>query len=69
MKTVKEIEQDILKITMEIKSEFPELYTYILEMPLSVPENGDIEINRKKLHEYYNSLQALLTKYKEEKGK
>lgn len=69
MKTEKELEKDIMNITMEINNEFPELSKYITEMPSKVPRKGNVEINNKSLSEYYNSLKELLLKYREEQGK
>ena len=63
MKTKKEIEDAILKITMEIQNQYPELSKYLAEMPVTVPDVKTPEINIKNLQEYYNSLLALLNKY------
>lgn len=63
MKTKKEIEDAILKITMEIQNQYPELSKYLAEMPVTVTDVKTPEINIKNLQEYYNSLLALLNKY------
>ncbi len=63
MKTEKEINNDILKITMTIQEKFPELSKYIAEMPETIPDSDDPEINIKNLKSYYDSLEALLKKY------
>ena len=63
MKTKKEIEDAILKITMEIQNQYPELSKYLAEMPVTIPDVKTPEINIKNLQEYYNSLLALLNKY------
>jgi hypothetical protein len=63
MKTEKEIEDAILKITMKIQNQYPELSKYLAEMPVTVPDIKTPEINIKNLQEYYNSLLALLKKY------
>jgi hypothetical protein len=63
MKTEKEIEDAILKITMKIQNQYPELSKYLAEMPVTVPDLKKPEINIKNLQEYYNSLLALLKKY------
>ena len=68
MKTEKEINEDILKITMKIKDQFPELSSYILEMPVTVPNTEDPKINRKIVEDYYDSLEILLQDYLENKG-
>jgi hypothetical protein len=63
MKTEKEINQDILKVTMEIEKKFPELSKYIQEMPVNISGNIDPESNIKNLNDYNDSLNALLKNY------
>ena len=63
MKTEKELNSDIIKITMTIQEIFPELSKYIIEMPETIPDTKTPEINIKNLTEYYDSLVALLKKY------
>jgi len=69
MKTVKELDADILKITMEIKEKYPELSNYILEMPVTIPNVENPEMNRKVLNDYYDSLAILLIDYVQNKPK
>lgn len=63
MKTENELYTAILKITMKIKIQFPELSNYILEMPVTIPNVESPEINCNVLQEYYNSLCVLLKDY------
>ncbi len=63
MQTEKELNEAILKITMKIQEKFPELSKYIEEMPVTIPDTEDPEINIKHLKNYYDSLEALLKKY------
>lgn len=63
MKTEKQLNSDILEITMEINEKFPELSKYILEMPATIPNMENPEITRKALQEYYDSLNVLLKDY------
>ncbi len=63
MKTEKKLNENILKITMTIRNEFPELMKYLNEMPDTIPNEKSPEINNKILQEYYDSLEALLKKY------
>lgn len=63
MKTETEINENILKITMTIRNEFPELMKYLNEMPVTIPAEKSPEINNIILQEYYNSLETLLRKY------
>jgi hypothetical protein len=63
MKTEKELNQDILNMTMAIQEKFPELSKYIAEMPVKISYDENAEINNKNLKDYFNSLEALFNKY------
>lgn len=63
MKSEKELNTAILDITMKIKEQFPELSKYITEMPVTIPNMENPEINRKALEDYYNSLRIVLKDY------
>ena len=69
MKTEKELNTAILNITMKIKEQSPELSKYILEMPVTIPNMENPEINRKALQDYYNSLEIFLKDYVENNNK
>lgn len=63
MKTENELNKDILKTTMVIKEKYPELEKFIGEMPVTIPDTDDPEINNKSLTAYKESLEALVKKY------
>ncbi len=63
MKTEAELSENILKITMTIRNEYPELMKYLNEMQVTIPDVATPEINKKILEDYYESLQDLLRKY------
>ena len=42
---------------------YPELSKYLGEMPVTIPDSTNSEINIKTLKEYYDSLISLLKKY------
>jgi hypothetical protein len=63
MKTETELSENILKITMTIRNEYPELMKYLNEMQVTIPDVKTPEINNKILQDYYESLQDLLRKY------
>lgn len=63
MKTEKKINNAILKITMKIREQFPELSKYILEMPVTIPNIENPEMNSKVLQDYYDTLKVLLQDY------
>ncbi len=63
MKTEKQLNTDILEMTMKIQEQFPELSKYITEMPVTIPNAATPEITTKILQEYYDSLVILLKDY------
>lgn len=58
-----ELNSKILKITMTIKDQYPELSKYIEEMPVTIPDKKNPEITLKNLKAYYDSLNSMLNKY------
>jgi len=63
METEKELNSKILKITMKIQDQYPELSKYIEEMPITIPIEKNPEVTLKNLKAYYDSLNSILTKY------
>ncbi len=63
MKTETQINENILKITMTIRYEFPELLKFLNEMTITIPDVKNPEISIKILEDYFNSLRELLIKY------
>ena len=63
MKTEKELDEAILNITLKINSEYPELSKYLTEMPVTIPDIKNPEMNVKVLQEYYDSLESMVKKY------
>lgn len=59
----KALNEKILKITLKIQRDFPELYSFIEEMPITIPNTNDPEISLNSLNKYYNSLELLLKNY------
>ncbi len=59
----KELNSKILKITLRINDQYPELSKYLEEMPVTVPVDKRPEITLKNLSAYYESLNVLLNKY------
>ncbi|UFH45561.1 hypothetical protein LNP27_10490 [Flavobacterium galactosidilyticum] len=68
MKTEKELNDDILEITMKIRNEHPELIKYLDELTITIPDKSSPEINRKVLEDYYQSLSKILIKYVQQEG-
>jgi hypothetical protein len=63
MKTELELNESILKITFFIQSNYPELIKYLNEMPITIGNEKDVEINTKILADYLQSLELLLSNY------
>ena len=57
------LNEDILKITMKIRNERPELLKYLNEMVITIPDVASPEMTIKVLQDYYNSLESMLKKY------
>lgn len=64
MQTEDELNEAIVKITMKIRNEHPELLKYLNELTVTLPDVNNPEVTRKLLQDYYNSLDTLLKKYK-----
>ncbi len=67
MKTIDELNDDILKITLKIQTEYPEISVYLTEMPVTIPNVSSPKINVTSLSDYYESLKILLKDYIENK--
>lgn len=63
MKTEKELNDAILKITLKIQNDYPELSKYLSEIPVTIPNISNPEINNKALTNYYESLENIVEKY------
>ena len=53
----------ILKITMIIKNQYPELLEFLNEMPVTIPSEVSPEITLNNLKTYGESLNSILIKY------
>ncbi len=62
--TEKDLNAKILKITLMIQEQYPELSKYLEEMPVTVPNVENPHIELENLKKYFNSLTAILDKYK-----
>lgn len=63
MDTEKEINEKIMKITMVIQENYPELSKYLNEMPVTIPVDNNPEVNVKALTKYYDTLLTLFRNY------
>jgi len=69
MRTKEELNQKILDITMKIQENYPELMTFLNEMPVTIPNEESPEIEVKSLEDYHESLVTLLNRYEETHAK
>ena len=59
--TEREVNSKILKISLKINAEYPELSKYLEQMPVTFPIRNKPEITLKGLSTYYDSLNVLLS--------
>jgi len=53
----------ILKVTLRIREQYPELIKYLEEVTDTIPYNKDPEITLKNLNAYYETIQTMLNEY------
>lgn len=63
MKTVEVLNEEILKATINIQENHPELLKFLDEMTVTIPMIENPEINERNLKEYNNSLQSMTNEY------
>jgi predicted Rossmann fold nucleotide-binding protein DprA/Smf involved in DNA uptake len=60
MKTLNQLMQDIIQLTTEIETKYPELYKYLNETPLTLYKNGSEKVHTTELQGYLETLKSLL---------
>lgn len=63
METEAELNDKIMKLTMVIQENYPELSKYLNEMPVTVPVDNNPEVNLMALSKYYDSLLSWFRNY------
>jgi hypothetical protein len=63
LQTVKDWNARILKITLRIEDQYPELSKYLEEMTVTIPDEKNPRITIEILKAYYNSLNSLVNNY------
>ena len=56
--------QKISEITRTIESDYPEIYRYLDENPITLPKRKDPKVDEEVLKEYLRSLELLVENYK-----
>ena len=60
---VHDLNLKIMQETQEIKDHYPELIKFLDEIPVTIPDEKNMEITLKNLKSYYDSLSSMLNKY------
>lgn len=63
METKKELNSKIIELTNQIREDHPELSKLLSEMPMTIPNEINPEVTAKKLKDYYESLNNLLSNH------
>ncbi len=63
METEKELNEQILQITMRITNHYPALSKYLEEMKVTIPNENKPKIDTTNLISYRDSLNSILDKY------
>jgi len=64
MKTLQELYSEISKIVLDIENNYPELYKYLDENPITLTESSKPKVDVKSLEDYKESLIDLIETYK-----
>jgi hypothetical protein len=60
MKTKQELLTQITQLTSNIETNYPELYTFLLEEPITIPTEKHPHIDIPELQDYFNTLKQEL---------
>ncbi|MGQ7870805.1 hypothetical protein [Sunxiuqinia sp. sy24] len=60
---VKDLNSEILRMTMVIRDYYPELTIFLEEIPGEISDERDLGVTINQLKSYLESLNSLLTKY------
>ena len=65
MKTVKALLTDISELIRDIETNYPELYQYLDENPVTIPNLEHPKVTTEELENYLDTLKDLLEKFKQ----
>lgn len=60
MKDLQNILKEIVQLTTNIETNYPELYCFLNENPLTIPASNHPHIDKKIMEEYLDTLKQLL---------
>lgn len=69
MKKLQQLTKEISDLTLKIEQEYPELYRYLDENPMTIPCCDHPEVNTKNFSDYLDSLRSLLKTHIDNQGK
>jgi len=64
MKTTQKILTEIATLTRKIETDYPELYKYLDESPMTIPGQKNPNVDSKALENYLQTLKDMLNRYK-----
>ncbi len=65
MKKIQKLTQEINELTVRIEQEYPELYRYLDENPITIPVDDEAKPTYNSFVDYLESLKSILEKYME----
>ncbi len=65
MKLSTKILEQINKLTLQLETDYPELYSFIDEEPITIPSFEHPDITNKVLKDYLESLKGLIKSHKD----
>ncbi len=60
MQSLQQIEQEITELTTRIETDYPELYAFLNENPVTIPTQSNPKMNVSVMTSYLNDLRQLL---------
>lgn len=63
MKRLQQITKKINELTLKIEQDYPELYQYLDENPVTIPRGQNTELTTKNFSDYLESLKQILEHY------
>ncbi|MFZ3273520.1 MAG: hypothetical protein WA143_04540 [Lutibacter sp.] len=69
MNNLQNILNEISQLTKTIETNYPELYQFLDESPMTIPSEANPSIDKKILQEYLDSLKQLLKHHMETRKK
>lgn len=69
MKELHSVLKEIVKITTIMETEYPELYRFLEENPMTIPTSGHPNIDEAALREYLKSLKGMLQHHRKTRNR